>query len=265
MSAQPAALKPEDFVVRENDALIVDAPKLVAAGVVAQAEWAPSGKHVLAWRDETDLRATLAGQARREAALVLWTRETRKQRELWKTTHPQAGIDEVHWLPGSDSALAVIRRPMLPVKGAPPPAEPAVERWLLLVDARQGVSRALTRLPDGAMVMASSRRPFAVIQSLSPRLLAVVRADGGIRDLSAPALKMPPGFGWWTPDGSALRFNGPGIAKGAAERRPSVFLLDPATTKVTGPFSAAVDRAMAVSAQPTAAAPSLKLKSATLL
>jgi prepilin-type processing-associated H-X9-DG protein len=258
-------LKPDDFVVRENDALLLDTPKLVTAGAVVQALWSPSGKHVLAWRAETDMATALAGRPEHETTLVLWTRATRKQKELWKGATLDTGVEQVEWLPNSESALAVVRRPAPPAKGAPPTATLLNERWLMLVDARQGTFRPLTRLPEGAMVMASPRRPFAVVQSRSPRLLAIVRADGAIRDLSAPELKLPTGMGFWTADGSALRFNGPTPPMEVGQRRPPVFLLDPETVKLTGPFTADEVRQMSSKAQPSTDAPTVAVKGSVAL
>jgi len=186
--AQAAPPGPDDFVLTEKNAVLLDAPDLVAQGVVRRAEWSRTGKHVLAVRERLLLAQALQGAPNpREVSVVLWDRAGRQSREVWKSRGPQDEVHETQWLPGTDTALFVVEQTPLAPKPAPGARPSRPERWLVRLDARRSATRALTRLASDSRLMVSTSRPLAAVFSAQGKSLGLVSADGVTRDVS-PAL-----------------------------------------------------------------------------
>jgi hypothetical protein len=239
-------LGPGDFVLTEREAILLDVPELVAPGVVEGALWSSSGKYVLAERNKIDAAETLAGRPAMESALVLWSKETRQSREVWKSRvlgQPVRGFD---WLRGTDIALAVVQQP--PAAGRPlgaasagapmPPDEP--ETWLLRLDARRAAVRLSARVPDGTQLIPSPSRPVAAL--VNNRLLRLVSADGSVRDLTPLVEGLNLNIPSWSSDGARLRFFGAQFRhvidqkEGQPRSRQGWYSLDATTGKLSGPL-----------------------------
>jgi hypothetical protein len=233
---RPAQALPRDlsqFVVTDRDAFLLDTPTAVALGDVDQAAWSPSGKYVLARRTRTDPRS---GPASGESALCLWSAETGKSRDLWKG-QGLASVEWVEWLPGTETAIALVRRPAPEVRlaGATGKPEPLVlQKWVLRVDARRGVVQQLINVPLDTEAQASPTRPLAWLSSYE-RVLGLVGVEGAVRDLSRALPPQVANSPRWSHDGTALRIHGAPNPPAGERARFGWYTLALDSLKLSGP------------------------------
>ena len=81
---------PVDFVLLEKEALLVTPPRLIAAGIVQQAEWSPDGRYVLALAAELPyaLQLDLQRPPAVKSRLVLWNAGSGEAKEIWSGGGP---------------------------------------------------------------------------------------------------------------------------------------------------------------------------------
>lgn len=189
--AHSAPTGPGDFVLLEREALLITPPKLVAEGMVRQAEWSPDGKYVLALTGELPYASKLDLQKppTLKGRLVLWNAAAGEGKEIW--TGPALGQVEGQfaWFSRGDTAAVLLdlSRP-IPTPERPKGAPPAFrrERWLCRLDARRGVMRPVTRVDDQAQVSAAPVAPAVLVWSFQSPARTVMRLDGSLLPLQVP-------------------------------------------------------------------------------
>ena len=113
-----AQIPPKDnYVLTESDAYILMPPEIATGPIVKRAVWSNDGRYLLVERESNPLTQAIlkdiaagnptAKTPTPDVSLLVWSSESRKTTEVWKSAMGQGGVEEIHWLP--DSAVAYLK------------------------------------------------------------------------------------------------------------------------------------------------------------
>lgn len=232
--ASPAAaapMGPDNFVVLDQEALLVTPPRQVASGMVSQAEWSPDGKYVLAFTSQLPypLRLPMDGPPVVRGSLVLWDASTGEAREIWSRTGPLGAAPRFTWFSRGEAAavLLALERP-IPTGERKGSATTREERWLYRLDARKGLMKPLQRVGENADLSPSPAVPVVVVWGWGDPLLRLVRLDGAVSSVPLPPGAAQAGVTWLAGGEQAWV----GTAPGPNEKKPRPVVADLAAGKV---------------------------------
>ncbi len=170
---QPPASRMEAVLVG-SQAVIVAPRQMVAPPQVEYAEWSPSGRYLVVVAVQSRWRSWQSPPEELGWVAYVWD-NTRQQTKQVAKGNPGDELDSFHWLPRSETAVALLRQR---VGGA----DEERFRWVLVVlNAAQGSLKTVAVVPEGTAVRYNPNAPMALL--VDGETVRVVRTDGTV---SAP-------------------------------------------------------------------------------
>lgn len=137
-----------DFVVSGETAYGLMLPETAAGNSVKEVHWSSDGKYLLSIRNDLGPVDTMqllirpgSEPAAGEQSAVLYNLATHKQTVVWKTRMQDGELQSIEWFKGSDTAVAVTYRRVMPTD---PSQGITLDQEILLIDARTGTCRKLS-------------------------------------------------------------------------------------------------------------------------
>src|SRR2546423_6075959 len=132
LRAQQVGPSKDMFLLTDKEAVGVLPPELAASGGVEWAKWSFDGRYVLIHRNNVrftpELLKRLLSRTLNtppgETTITVWDSKTHESRDVWKRPAGAASVERIEWLPGSPSALALVRTMGPPKTPTDPPRPP---------------------------------------------------------------------------------------------------------------------------------------------